>query len=74
MLNNYETLRIKVNFASFIDRFERENINIIEFGAQLDFDAKIRIIYNKLLEYVKEQYPPLQDTGLASGKQCGYGK
>ena len=73
-LLNPDALRIKVNFASFIDRFERENINIIEFGAQLDFDAKIRIISNKLLEYVKEQYPPLQDAGIASGKQCGYGK
>jgi hypothetical protein len=65
-LLNPDALRIKVNFASFIDRFERENINIIEFGAQLDFDAKIRIISNKLLEYVKEQYPPLQDAGIAS--------
>ncbi len=65
-LLNQDSLKIKINFSTFVDRFERENMNIIEFGSQLDFDAKIRIISNKLLEYVKEQYPPLQDTGLAN--------
>ncbi len=32
---------IKVNFNSFIDRFEREQSNILQFGSALDFDKKI---------------------------------
>lgn len=46
---------LKINFSSYIDRFERENINIIEFGANLPLLDKVNIIYNKLIEYVKEE-------------------
>ena len=48
-------LLLKVNFSSFIDRFERENINIISFGINIPLKDKIQIINKKLLDYVEEQ-------------------
>lgn len=50
-----ELVRLKINFVSYIDKFERENINIIEFAANRTFDEKINIIKNKLLNYVKQE-------------------
>ena len=49
-----DLLNIKINFIEYINRFERENINIIEFGEKLEFDTKIKIIKQKLLDYAKE--------------------
>lgn len=46
---------LKVNFSSYIDRFERENINIISFGANIPLKDKINIINEKLLEYVNKE-------------------
>jgi len=48
-------VQVKINFSNFIDRFERENTNIIEFGAQLEFDKKINIIKEELVNYANEQ-------------------
>lgn len=48
---------LKVNFSALIDRFERENINIIEFASKKSLRDKINIITNKLLEYVSENRP-----------------
>lgn len=45
---------LKINFSSYIDRFERENINIIQFGTNKPLKDKISIINKKLLEYVTE--------------------
>lgn len=45
---------LKTNFAGYIDRFERENINIIAFGSNLELKAKVQIINKKLLAYVNE--------------------
>lgn len=50
-----DLMRIKINFNSFVDRFERENTNIIEFGSQLPMDQKIKIITDKFKEYGREQ-------------------
>lgn len=50
-----EKVRLKINFIEYIERFERENINIIEFAANLSLDKKIEIITNKLLDYVKNE-------------------
>lgn len=47
-----ELMQIKINFNSFVERFERENINIMEFGSLLSLDKKIEIIIKKLKEYV----------------------
>jgi hypothetical protein len=49
-----ETLLLKLNFNAYIDRFERENINVIEFGANILFDTKINNILKILKQYVKE--------------------
>lgn len=48
-------LRVKLNFAPYIDRFERENINIIEFGINLSFDDKIKKIKEQLINYANEE-------------------
>lgn len=54
-LLNQELLRIKINFSTFVEKFERENMNIIEFASQLDFNRKIDIITEKLKEYGKAE-------------------
>lgn len=48
-----QTAKIKVNFCSLIDRFERENTNINDFGANIDFATKIDKINNQIKDYVK---------------------
>lgn len=50
-----EMVQIKINFNSFVERFERENINIIDYGSLLPFDEKINKIQTKFLEYVRER-------------------
>ncbi len=53
-LLNDENLQIKINFSTFVDRFERENTNVVEFGHQLEFATKIKIITDEFKEYVRE--------------------
>lgn len=48
-------LRVKLNFANFVRRFERENTNILEFGTQIPFSEKIKVITNKFYEYANEK-------------------
>lgn len=47
-------LRIKLNFATLIRRFEREFVNVLEFGTTMPFTAKINFINQKLKEYENE--------------------
>ena len=47
-------VKLKIDFSSLIERFERENINIIEFASNKPLREKIDIINKKLLEYVSE--------------------
>lgn len=47
-------VRLKINFSSLVDRFERENINIIEFASNKPLREKVNIINQKLLEYVSK--------------------
>lgn len=47
-------VQLKINFPAYVDRFERENINIIEFAINKPLREKIAIINKKLLEYVSE--------------------
>lgn len=47
-------VKLKINFSTLIEKFERENINIIEFASNKPMREKIDIITNKLLEYVTE--------------------
>jgi len=68
-LLNLDSLKIKINFPTFVERFERENTNIIEFGSQLDFDKKINIITEKFKEYVRDQ----ENTGTTGPGASGQG-
>jgi hypothetical protein len=52
-----EELLIKLNFADFVRRFERENMNIITFGENIDYDTKIDTIKERLTEYAREIIP-----------------
>lgn len=53
-LLNENSVKLKINFSTLIEKFERENINIIEFASNKPMREKIDIITNKLLEYVTE--------------------
>ena len=53
-LLNENLVKLKINFSTLVDKFERENINIIEFASNRPLREKIDIITNKLLEYVTE--------------------
>ena len=49
-----EDLIVKLNFADFIRRFERENMNILEFGSAQAYDRKIETIRERLADYARE--------------------
>lgn len=59
-LVSIEDLMIKLNFADFIRRFERENMNIITFGENIDYDKKIATIKERLAEYAREATPQVK--------------
>jgi len=50
-------LRIKLNFPNFVRRFERENMNILDFGSEIDYQRKIDTIMAELKRYANEQKP-----------------
>ena len=52
-----EDLRIKLNFPNFVRRFERENTNILDFGAEIPYKRKIEIIIGEFRKYAAEQIP-----------------
>lgn len=68
-------VKLKIGFTSYIDRFERENINIMAFGNSLSLREKVNTIYKKLLDYVNEEQtttPAGQgNTGGEEGKARG---
>jgi len=59
LLNN-DLLQIKINFTRFVERFERENTNLREFGILLDFDKKIKTITDTFKTYANEQREPIR--------------
>lgn len=63
-------VQLKINFSSYISRFERENIDIVSFGANIPLKDKIRIINEKLSDYVSEEQTeaPAGATGTESGE------
>lgn len=67
-LLNVNHVKLKVNFSELISKFECENIDIVEFGSSLPLREKIKIIRDKLLEYVKQNNEqggaPRIDSGL----------
>lgn len=48
-------VKLKINFTQYIDRFERENINILEFASNRTLRDKIKLITDKLMDYVREE-------------------
>ena len=54
-LLNENYVKLKINFSTLVERFERENINIIEFASARIFSEKIKLITDKLLDYVREE-------------------
>ena len=59
-LASKEELMLKLNFSDFIRRFERENMNIIEFGSATAYDTKINTIKEQLMAYAQEIAPNQQ--------------
>lgn len=53
---------MKMNFMSFIRRFERENMNIVEFGVNIPYSAKIDKITEELNRYADEVLNTEQTT------------
>ena len=51
-------VKLKINFSNLVEKFERENINIIEFASNKPMRNKIDIINKKLLEYATEIKTP----------------
>ena len=51
-------VKLKINFSNLVEKFERENINIIEFASNKPMRDKINIINKKLLEYATEIKTP----------------
>lgn len=49
-----QSIKLKLHFTDLIRRFERENINVLEFGTAIPYDKKINIITQKLKEYVSQ--------------------
>ena len=66
-----QELRLKANMSFYIDRFERENINIVEFGANIPFREKIDKLTKTLLEYVGTEIPKPRRV---DGSQGGAGE
>ena len=67
-----DDLYIKANFTKFVQRFERENGSLVDFGADITFEQKIDIIYNTFKKYVKDETEQ-NDTGQSSGQEQGAG-
>lgn len=57
-----EELMVKLNFADFVRRFERENMNIITFGENIDYDTKIDTIKERLMDYAREIIPQQKEV------------
>lgn len=57
-----DAVKVKMNFSNLVDRFERENIDIVEFGINLPLREKINTISKKLLEYVQYDIRPIEKT------------
>ncbi len=62
-LANKEKLMMKIEFDSLIRRFEREQMNVVDFASARPLQTKIDIILTKLREYVKAENPSEQEPG-----------
>ena len=60
---NDEDFALIARFTNFIDRFEREQAPIVEFGKDLEFDARIKSIREILNTYINEQTSSTEPSG-----------
>lgn len=51
---NQDDLKIKVNFQDYVRRFEVENGSVVDFGTNIPYEAKIKQIKKRFVEYSKE--------------------
>lgn len=65
---DFEGFALKVNFTTFIHKFELEYGDIVEWGSALSLKTKIDKINQKLKEYVKQQItkPEPKQSGAAN--------
>lgn len=61
-LASLEEVLVKLHFDTYIDRFERENTNVIDFGASDSLENKIKTIKNKIYDYAREQSKTLKSV------------
>jgi hypothetical protein len=62
-LMNSTQFLIKLNFTAYIDRFERENTDIVEFGINQPLRDKIQTISNKIKEYATQDEQEIRRAG-----------
>lgn len=48
-----QEMKLKINFSEYINRFERENISITEFGSTKPFNEKVNLILKTIKSYVE---------------------
>lgn len=54
-LASQQEVMLKANLNQYVDRFERENTDIVSFGANTQLSSKIDTITSKLYEYVNTE-------------------
>ena len=58
-------LELKENFAIYLERFERENGNITEFGISMDAKERVETITKTLKDYAKDSVKEREPRGSA---------
>ncbi len=61
-----EKLLLKIEFDALIKRFEREQMNVVDFASARPIQTKIDIINSKLLEYVRTSQQEQQQEAPAA--------
>ena len=53
---------LKMNFSTYLRKFEREQGELIEFGVNKDYSEKVQVIKDVLYSYVEEQVKRIQEV------------
>ncbi len=59
-----DLIKLKLNFDSYIRRFEREELNLVRFGSLSTYEVKISSILDTLLGYVRPEEKQNQEGGV----------
>lgn len=60
---------LKINFTTFVERFERENTSILEFAKDKPLYERIEIINKKLKEYAEQERPRIENSAASAGER-----